>query len=205
MNKKNKSILIGLALGDGCVSKNIYKRYNSVSYYIGFTHGIKQYEYLKFKANLLNKILGGKQNQVRVINNSGYAGCKYQKAHKDLKFIYELLYYNGKKRITRKALDYLDAEAIAYWYMDDGSLYAQKRNGKIHAYSLVISTYCDTEEEVNEIIKYFMDVWNIKFNIKRNKGKFSITCNTREIRKFLPIIKPYVSKIPCMSYKIKDV
>lgn len=205
MNKKNKSILVGLSIGDGSIKKHINKKYNSTSYYIAFTHGIKQYDYLQFKAKLVNKTLGGKQNQVIVINNNGYDGCRYQKAHKDLKSIYDLLYYNGKKKITRKVLDCLDDEAIAYWYMDDGSLYAQKRDGKIHAFSLVISTYCDTEEEINEIIKYFMEVWDIKFNIKRNKGKFSLTCNTKEIRKFLPIVTPYVSKIPCMSYKIKNI
>lgn len=205
MNKKNKSILVGQSIGDGSIRKHIDKRCNSTSYYITFTHGIKQYDYLQFKAKLVNKILGGKQNQVKVINNNGYDGCRYQKAHKDLKFIYNLLYCNGKKKITRKVLDCLDEEAIAYWYMDDGSLYAQKRNGKIHAYSLVISTYCDTEEEINEIIKYFMEVWNIKFNVKRNKGKFSLVCNTKEIRKFLPIITQHVNKIPCMSYKIKNI
>ena len=205
MNKNKKSILIGLTLGDGYIRKKNDKRWNSTSYYIVFTHGIKQREYLEHKASLVNSLLGGKQNSVKIKNNNGYMGCIYSKASKDLKYVYNLLYKNGEKRITKNVLKHLNAEGIAYWYMDDGSIYPQKRNGKIHAYSLVLSTYCDTEEEVREIIEYFIEKWGVRFNIKRNKGKYSITCNTKEIRKFIPIVKPYVNKIECMKYKICDI
>ena len=162
-------------------------------------------EYLQYKANIINSILGGKKNDVKEINNNGYPGCIYSKGNKELKYIYNMIYKNGKKYINRKILDMLTPEGIAIWYMDDGSLYAKKRNGKIHAYEIVMSTYCDTIEEVDIIIEYFKEVWNIKFNVKKNKGKYSITCATKESRKFIEIVNPYVNKIDCMRYKVDRI
>ncbi|MCR4720962.1 MAG: hypothetical protein K5655_04475 [Lachnospiraceae bacterium] len=205
MKKYDKSILIGLILGDGYIYKYFDKRWESFSYSVKIKHCIKQKKYLEYKALKLNSILGGAQNKVIEINNNGYPGCQYSKGSKHLKSIYNLLYKDKKKKIRRQVLNHLNAEGIAFWYMDDGSVYPQKKNGKIHAYQLVISTCCDTEDEANEIIDYFQETWNVQFRIKRNKGKYSITCNTREIRKFMPIVKPYVEKIDCMKYKIVDI
>lgn len=205
MNKKNKSILLALAIGDGCISKKNDNRCNYTQYSITFKHSIKQYEYLQYKANIVNSIFGGKQNEVRYINNNGYDGCIYSKSNSDLKYIYNILYPKGKKQLTEKVLNNLTPEGIAIWYMDDGSLYPQKQNGKIKAFQMVISTCCDTKEETQIIIDYFVKKWGVKFHIKRNKGKYSITCNTKEIRKFIPIVSPYVKKIECMKYKIDRI
>lgn len=205
MNKNNKSILLALSLGDGCIRKRIDKRYNTTNYFLNIKHSIKQKAYLEYKASIANSVLGGKQNEVKIINNNGYAGCKYEKGSKELRYIYSMLYIDGKKVITRNVLNLLTPQGIAIWYMDDGSLYAQKKNGRIHAYQMVLSTCCDTQDEAQIIIDYFNEVWSVKFGVKKNKNKYSLTCNTKEIRKFIKIVRPYVSKIQCMKYKIDKI
>ncbi len=198
MNKKNKGILIGMILGDGCLQKRVDKRCNYTQNSISIKHCIKQKEYLEHKALLLQKIFGGEKPNIREINNSGYPGCVLQKTDKYFRILYKLLYPNKKKTITRKALDYLNLQGIALWYMDDGSLTARKRNGKIHAYELVISTYISKEEN-QIIVDYFKEKWDINFKIVKGKGLYRIRCGTKEARKFLKLIKPY--SIPCMEYK----
>ena len=205
MNKTKISILLAMALGDGLIRRRINPNRKAANYSITIKHSIKQKEYLEYKASLINSALGGRQNEVKYINNNGYLGCCYSKGGKELGVIYKLLYSDNKKKITRKALEYLTPQGIAIWYMDDGSLYAQRRNGRVHAYQMVLSTYCEDIEEAQDIINYFIDTWNIKFNIKKNKNRYSLTCNTKEIRKFIEIVKPYVSKIKCMTYKIDRI
>jgi len=205
MDNYKKSILVALAIGDGAIQKRVDKKYGTISYCISIKHCARQKEYLEYKARIINSILGGKNTPVVDVNNSGYPGCRYNKGNKKLKYIYNILYKDGKKYISKNVLNLLTPEGIAIWYMDDGSLYAQKRNGKIHAYQMVISTYCDTKEEVEEIISYFDTKYNIKFHIKKNKKKYSLTCNTKEIRKFIKIVEPYVSKVNCMKYKIDKI
>ena len=204
MNKKEKSLLMALAIGDGYVSSKKSKKWNYTQYSICFTHGIKQFEYLQYKANLVNSILGGRQNEVHLYNNNGYEGCYYSKSDKSLRLIRNKLYKNGKKCISRDILDLLDEQGIAIWFMDDGCTSYMKRNGKIHGIVLQISTCLDTVEELQVLIDYFKERWDIKFGIKKEHGKYSLQCATRETRKFMKIVKSYISKIECMKYKIKE-
>ena len=112
---------------------------------------------------------------------------------------YKVIYPNNIKTISRNVLNYLNPQGIAIWYMDDGCLSAKKRNGKIHAYELILNTYISYEDN-QIIVDYFKEVWNINFTITRDKGKSRIRCGTREARKFIEIVKPYI--VPCMEYKI---
>jgi hypothetical protein len=204
MNKKEKSLLLALAIGDGHISARKSKKYNYTQYSIRFTHSIKQLGYLHYKANLVNSILGGKQNEVHLKDNNGYEGCYYDKSDKSLRLIRNKLYKNNKKCISREILDLLDEQGIAIWFMDDGCTSYMKRNGKIHGIVLQISTCLDTLEELQILIDYFKEKWDINFNVKKDHGKYSLQCATRETRKFMKIVKPYVSKIECMRYKIKE-
>lgn len=204
MNRKEKSLLMALAIGDGFVSSKKSKKWNYTQYSICFKHSIKQFEYLQYKANLVNSILGGRQNEVHLFDNNGYEGCYYSKSDKSLRLIRNKLYKNGKKCISRDILDLLDEQGIAIWFMDDGCTSYMKRNGKIHGIVLQISTCLNTVEELQVLINYFKERWDIKFGIKKEHGKYSLQCATRETRKFMKIVKPYILKIECMKYKIKE-
>ena len=199
MNKNNKGILIGMILGDAHLSQQRDKRYKYTQYSIRMKHCLRQKEYLEYKADLLLSIFGGKKPNVREINNNGYHGCEMIKSDKYFKVLRKLIYPNNTKTISRRVLDYLNPQGIAIWYMDDGCLSPQKRNGKIHAYQLIINTYLSYEEN-QVIVDYFKEVWNINFTIVKDKGKSRIRCGTREARKFIEIVKPYI--VLSMEYKI---
>ena len=199
MNKKNKGILIGMIIGDGHLSQRKDKRWNYTSNSIVIQHCLRQKEYLEYKAELLLSIFGGNKPNVRDFNNNGYPGCRLTKTHKYFRVLRKLIYPNNIKTISRNVLNYLNPQGIAIWYMDDGCLSAKKRNGKIHAYELILNTYISYEDN-QIIVDYFKEVWNINFTITRDKGKSRIRCGTREARKFIEIVKPYI--VPCMEYKI---
>lgn len=198
MKKENKAILIGLSIGDGCVKSRKDKRYNYTQNSIEFIHSEKQKEYIEYKADLLHSIFGGKRPNVRFFINNGFPAYSMMKTDKYLKIIYDLMYFNNKKRITRRCLDYLTPQALAIWYMDDGNLAKKKRNGKIHAYELYLNTFV-TDEEHDIIIEYFKEKWNVNFSKVKNNGGYRLRCGTIEARKFIKIIDDFV--IPSMKYK----
>lgn len=199
MNTRDKSILIGLTIGDGYISAYEDKRWDYIQYQISFIHCEKQKEYIEYKADLIHSIFGGKKPSVIKFNNNGYIGYKMKKTNKNLKYIRNIMYKNNKKIITEECLNYLTPETIAIWYMDDGSLGKKKRNGKIHAYELFLCTYM-SDEEHDLIINYFKTKWDVSFVKVKDKSGFRLRCGTKEARKFVKIIKDYV--LPCMKYKI---
>lgn len=91
----------------------------------------------------------------------------------------------------------MNSYCFAVLYMDDGSLTAKKRNGKIHAYDLTISIYGEKEE-----CQYLIDklsTLGMKFTLKLNKGKYSIRCETKSARKFIQYVSEHNPNLDCFK------
>ena len=64
---------------------------------------------------------------------------------------------------------------------------------------------CLPKDEVQIIIDYFKEVWDVNFYMFREGKKedsYSLCCGTKEGIKFINIVKPYVSQVPSMMHKI---
>lgn len=199
--KESRNLLIGMLLGDGTISSNyVYK----------LSHCEQQLDYLRWKINLL------KNNGIRNNGVKEYVStCGYNKNRKVyytqlniIPFIKVLrrVFYKPKKTIgNRKLLNRLNALGIAIWYMDDGHINIRKdKNGRPMGFYIKIAT-CLPKDELQIIIDYFHEVWNIKFYMfheGKQKDSYSLCCGTTEGLKFIKIVKPYVSQVPSMMHKI---
>lgn len=200
MTNEEKALIIALVLGDGHISQEGRLHIN---------HCEKQKEYLEYKANILHKIIGGKPIKIHKTKNkikdTIYYGYGIKKCcKKKLESMRQLLYPEGKKVITREILEYLTPQGIAIWYMDDGNLYAEKKNDKICAYKLGIATYLSKEEN-QIIIDYFKEKWDLEFKSHKDGNQYRLRMGTKEARKFLNLVRPYISDIECMRYKVIDI
>ena len=199
INKESRNLLIGLLLGDGTISNN---------YVFKLSHCEQQRDYLEWKIKLLGN------NGIRANGIKEYIStCGYNSGKKVLytqlsiiPFIKVLrrVFYKPKKILgNRKLLNRLSAQEIAIWYMDDGCINIRKSKNKIHGFYIRIAT-CLPEKELQVIIDYFKEVWNISFyKISEGKGTYSLCCGTKEGIKFINIVKPYVQQVPSMIHKIQ--
>lgn len=199
INKESRNLLIGLLLGDGTISNN---------YVFKLSHCEQQRDYLEWKIKLLGN------NGIRANGIKEYIfTCGYNSGKKVLytqlsiiPFIKVLrrVFYRPKKILgNRKLLNRLSAQEIAIWYMDDGCINIRKSKNKIHGFYIRIAT-CLPEKELQVIIDYFKEVWNISFyKISEGKGTYSLCCGTKEGIKFINIVKPYVQQVPSMIHKIQ--
>lgn len=198
ITKDSRNLLIALLLGDGTISNNFVFK---------LSHSIQQTEYLQWKIKQLDNA-GLKNNGLKTYTstcgyNSGSTVIYSQLSIIPFIKLLRRIFYKPKKIIgNRKLLNRLDARGIAIWYMDDGHINIRKTNGKIHGFYIKIAT-CLSKEENQIIIDYFKEEWNISFyQFSEGKGTYSICCGTKEGVKFIEIVKPYVSQIPSMTYKI---
>ena len=88
--------------------------------------------------------------------------------------------------------------------MDDGGLSQKKRNGAVYANELMLNT-CTTRSNNDVLIKYFLEVWDIKFTQVLNRGHYRLRCGTKEARKFIALVKPYVSEVASMQHKLNVI
>jgi hypothetical protein len=187
--KQSKQLLLAMSIGDGHVNQR-----NGLQ----ICHSAKQQTYCEAKAKLLSDALE-RNVIVHHYESNGHSAVRFQVNDHYTKFVRKWLYPNGKKKLSLAILRRLTDQGIALWYMDDGSLIAKKRNGKVHAYELVISTYCETEEETVLICDFFNERYGVKMTVKRNKGRFSVRCGTKQARRLLEHLNPWV--LDGMEYK----
>ena len=200
ITKESRNLLIALLIGDGTICKNnVFK----------IAHCEAQLDYLQWKIKQLNEA-GIRNNGIKsYIKIRGFKpGVPvYYTQLNIIPFIKVLrrVMYKEKKIIgNRKLLNRLDAKGIAIWYMDDGCINIRKDKGRPCGFYIKIST-CEPKTEVQTIIDFFKEEWNINFYMfheGRKEDSYSLCCGTKEGLKFIEIVKPYVSQVPSMIHKI---
>lgn len=201
LSKEQKSLLIGLLLGDGTISSN---------YVFKLSHSEAQREFLEWKIDLLNKF-GFKNNGVKeYISTCGYnKGNKVLYSQMSINPTIKALRrtaYTPKKRITRRLLNWLTPLGLAIWYMDDGCINvntSKQRSSIQHTIKIATCVDLDTAQV---IIDYFKEVWNVQFRpFNEGAGTYSVASSTEsDCAAFIQIIRPYVEQVPSLLYKIRD-
>lgn len=201
LSKEQKSLLIGLLIGDGTISSNFVFK---------LSHSMEQKEYLEWKVKLLDKFKIKNNGIKEYISTCGYnTGKKVLYSQMSVIPTIKALrrtVYIPKKTITRRLLNWLTPLEIAIWYMDDGhiNINTSKQRSSIQ-HTIKIAT-CVDEKTIEIIIQYFLEVWNIKFRkFSEGKNTFSLASSSEEdYSKFVNLIKPFVVQVPSMLYKIRD-
>lgn len=200
ITKESRNLLIGMLLGDGTISNN---------YVFKLAHAENQKDYLEWKIKQLNNCgirNNGIKSYIKTIDYNSGVPVYYTQLN-IIPFIKVLrrVCYKGKKIIgNRKLLNRLSAREIAIWYMDDGHINIRKSNGRPCGFYIKIST-CEPKEEVQTIINYFKEVWDINFYMfheGHKENSYSLCCGTKEGLKFIELVKPYVLQVPSMIHKI---
>lgn len=211
MNKKQRAILYGLAIGDGHISyRTRYKdgkyRYEQAELIVG--HSPKQKEYIEYKADLIHSIFGGKRPKVsdtsHTLKATGktYKGHRIAKTNKYFRQMHRVLYREDKKKsITGQVLSYCDANSLALWYMDDGSILANKnKRGEVTSLNFRICTQLSDPEEADFILEWLKDTFGIEAKKFLAKGKYDIGGATQATLTLVSVVQDYIH--PSMSYKI---
>ena len=201
ITKESRNLLIGLLLGDGTISNNnVFK----------LSHCEQQQDYLEWKIKQLNNV-GIRNNGLKwYISSKGFNVGKrvcYTQLNvlPFIKVLRRVFYKPYKKIGNRKLLNRLSAKEIAIWYMDDGHINYRKTNNKIHGFYIKIAT-CLPKDELQVIIDYFKEIWNIEFYMfheGKKQDSFSLCCGTKEGIKFINLVKQYVEQVPSMVHKIQ--
>lgn len=210
MNSTTRGVLIGMLWGDGCLKlKRHVQKDGSVNKYVEFvvSHTDKQREYIEHKLERFHSLMGGKKPKLNsrkfTLAGAEHTELRFSRQHKYFKILHRWIYPEGKKKYTRRILDMMSDEGLAYWYQDDGGISKNKNKltGLITSVEMRLATYC-TEEEADIIIEYFKDKYNIetKKRFHKKTSKYYIVWNTTNSKKLELVIKPYI--VNSMLYKL---
>lgn len=205
-----KSILLGSLLGDGSLKK--HKGYKNARF--SFRHSIKQKDYFWWKRNNIQAALSSKKDTweqtPESVPDSSLEWQKHKlryqsKALPSLSYLHHLTHKGGDKgkiRIRRSWLNMMNAQSLAIWWCDDGSLVNNTKQG-------VFCTDSFSLKDMQILDRYMKIVWNIDTTIipvglKRKDGgqRYRLWIRSvTELKKFLTLIIPYIPEYS-MLYKV---
>ena len=192
LSEMQEQMILGSLLGDMSLRLDESNRNNNARLYI--VQSRQQEELFMKKVEILSEFMGS--YRLYTPNPDKRTGKVYEswrgnsKAHKVFTDIFTLLYPNGIKTITREYLNRItNPIALAYWFMDDGCI------------SGSIATNCFSEQEVDCLINWMKDRWNIICTKQHQLSNFIIYFPKESRLDFECLIFPYM--IPSMYYKLK--
>ena len=177
--KRQMSIIVGSLLGDASLRKT------NINPIFSCEHGIKQLEYCKWKVAELNS-LGSKLSIYKRKTIDRRTGIYYESAvcklpaNPVLLPIYNSLYKEKRKTITKEILKNFDELSLAVMFMDDGNCTKESIN---------ISTNCFNEEELLLLLEFFKKRFNLTFHINSNH---SIYLLKKDFEHFKELVLPYM-------------
>ena len=187
-----KQILIGKILGDGSIEKR------NGGWAIRFGHSIKDIDYFNwtvkglgetFLTSSINEITSGYGSKII----RGTTCWSFAIRNEFSKFIDPL---TGKKIITKDIVNDLTPIALAFWYMDDGSLgYSDEKNQECTANLATCSFSNDECLSLCEALS--------KFGIEASVTNFDynrILINAKNAERFFLIVAPFIP--PSMQRKL---
>lgn len=155
-------------------------------------HSEKQKELFMEKVKILGNLMGSYKLYEQFDKRTQKVYKTFRgnsKSHKILTKLHSLLYKSGKKTITQEYLNQINHPiALAYWFMDDGTSRG------------TFATNCFSESEVDLLIDWLYDKWNIFCTKQKNLNNFVIHISKKYRLAFEKLIFPYV--IPEMYYKL---
>lgn len=154
-------MLFGIMLGDGYC----YKRGTQQSAAITIDHSIKQKEYVDYIASQLSNVLYRTYEHITgVSRKTGLrynCYCLYLYQNKVFDFFREIFYKNNVKEIPIDFLkEYYTPRAIAYHYMDDGSLSDNR--------ACTIATCGFTAENNNQLRSFLLQKYGIETSLRKD-------------------------------------
>ncbi len=189
-----RQVLVGILLGDACLET----LNNGRTYRLKVEHSIKQKSYLLhlfdiFKNWILQNepILKEKKIGEKVYYNLAFSTVSCGSFR-----FYAHQFYDeyGKKRVPRIIKKLLDPVALAYWFMDDGSVKSKESKG------LILNTHSFSESDIECLIKTLKLNFNLIAKKRRQKEGIQIYISGNSGEHFIKLIDKYL--IPEMRYKI---
>lgn len=192
-SKNILSVLVGNLLGDSWGEKrnnstrfHIYMGANQAEYVYWLHKTYSQAGYCNPERPQLTRRIE-KGNRIRfVIRFKLYS-------FSSLNWLYDAFYMDKKKRVPSQIGEWLDAQALAIWIMDDG--------GKVGS-GVGLATNCFCFEDQQLLQKALLENFNLTTTLHRDGDHFKIYIPKSQVAQLSRVVKPYM--LPCMYYKIHE-
>lgn len=192
LTSRQREILIGLLLGDGCLETQNH----GVTYRLKIEHGAMQKDYVDWLyESYKDWVLTPPQIKQKKAGETTTENVWFNTvSHIALRYYGKQFYPEGKKVVPRFIGRLLKPLTLAVWFMDDGSL-----KSKDHR-ALILNTQGFTIKELEILQKGLKERYSIEAQQRKQKDGIQLMITGESAVEFRWIISPYL--LPQFNYKL---
>lgn len=183
-----EQVLLGKMLGDGTMSSTKW------SSNIEWGHAVKDIKYTKWTIDALGDLCKGRINFYKSGYGTDMARCRTVNSSNIKDKFSSFIGKNGKKKVPEWVINELTPIAIAFWYMDDGSLASNEKQEDRVTFSV-----CDFSKKDCLILIQALKKFNIDSRLAFYDYNY-IVLNEVNAEKLFLLVAPYIPK--CMQRKL---
>jgi len=186
LTKKQREVLVGILLGDAHLER---------PYRIVIEQGDKHKAYIEHLLGVFANFVGAsppRKREVRLGEKIHINWCFQTRHHVSFLF-YAQQFYHPRKRVPPIIHRLLTPRAIAYWYMDDGSIKSKQSKG------VIFNTQGFCYKDVCTLCDVLAKKFQLKCWPRKQKEGYQIYVSGDSYERLRELIYPYL--IPEMAYK----
>lgn len=189
---EQREVLVGILLGDAHLETNN----DGKTYKLRVEHSIKQSEYLWHLYEIYKDwCLSPPKEKLKKIDEKEYTNLAFTTvSHPAFRFYGKQFYPHGRKKVPNIIHKILTPKALAYWFMDDGSIKSKESKG------VIFNTQGYVGPDVEKLITILQTKFNLDCKKRKQKEGFQIYISGESYEKFVELTDKYI--IESMKYKI---
>lgn len=186
LRRIQREVLVGILLGDAHLETQNRGRTYRLKIEQSFKHrNYVEHLYEIFKAWVLTP------PKIKMHNRKIYFQTV---SHGAFRFYAHQFYRDKKKKVPKLVHRWLTPRAVAYWFMDDGSIKSRQSKG------VIFNTQGFSRDDVKRLIDVLSEKFGLESKLRKQKEGFQIYVSGKSYEKFCKIVLPYI--IEDMKYKI---
>ncbi len=181
LNDRQKEIIIGLMLGDGCIQFS--NKRSNIKPRLTIARSLIDKDYMFWIFNELKCIFNSEPNDYKVFdkrNNKIYYSSRLQSRSLECLLPLREQWYPNKIKIVPKELE-LTSLILLIWFLDDGTFIVKNQN----SYILKLATDGFTKDDTCFLAKMLSKRYNSNFRICKNNNGYQILSSTKGAISFI--------------------
>jgi hypothetical protein len=195
LSAEQKEILIGILLGDATLQSQNRGR----TYRLKVEHSIKQRAYVEYLYHIFKEWVLTPPSLKKVVKFGGktYTTLVFSTLSTVSLRFYAHQFYKDNRKVVPKLIErWLTPKALAYWYMDDGSIKSKESKG------VIFNTQGYWKEDVVKLVKVLRKRFDLQAKLRRQKEGYQIYISGKSYEMLRKLILPFI--LPEMRYKFPE-
>lgn len=192
---EQREVLVGVLLGDATLET----QNRGMTYRVKIEHSVKQRAYADSLYQVFREwvLSPPRIRSVRLSNGKVYESIAFSTvSHGSFRFYAQQFYRHRKKVVPRLISHWLTPKALAYWFMDDGSIKSKQSKG------VLFNTQGYMRKDVEMLVGVLKTRFDLEAKLRRQREGFQIYISGKSYEKFAEIVSANV--LPEMKYKIPE-